>query len=738
MNVRGYFKGLFWRSNLMKRDNFFRKFLASAFALSAISVSSVSAENIGMCTHMAHPHTGNTIPGVLQAIDDIGSKYIRDELRWGWGMQASTGAELQMPTAYWIDDAEKTGVKSLVILGLGNTVFGTDETEIPTLENEEYFNKYLDYVRFVVRNCKGKVEAYEIWNEPNHAPFNYQIKNNLSYEPSDYVELVAAVSEIIEYEDSDAKIVAGAHLLGGTKDSNWMESLFQAGIGNYIDAFSIHVYTHGKAPEDEMADECYDRVEKIMDDYGFNGEIWVTETGYSTATSDNNSTEAEQASYAIRTKVLWDNYLKQNGREGEFFWYDLRCGGTDAADREDNFGVIDYQYNPKPAFNSIKLYNELLEDRAFESLESSGYSSLSIKNQAKYKDEVTGDYTYILYKGKYASGNKLVPLSGDVAYLYDYQGNAKKYDNTNQSITVTLTEEPQIVHCVSYKSSIDSLEYDNEKNICIVAGKTNIPNDEITITLEEEGQTIQIETAKVKDGEFKGRFSPVKDGTFTLTAGKEEIETYYAECEFSAKRSGVAKAENIEYGISAAFNENTTEVTLSGKLTDSDGETADGILNALVLKAGKDLTSATIADVVYMDDVMTENGEFELTFSVKDSKSQKYNLYLRATDSEKTDTSFGNSQDGKYAYTFDFSKDSENLQVKASVNTKEAEEAVIIIISQYDNNGRMLETKTQSISANTDEVLISAAKNPNASSYRAFMWDSLTGMRPIIPVTEIK
>ena len=101
-----------------------------------------------------------------------------------------------------------------------------------------------------------------------------------------------------------------------------MEGLFEAGIGNYIDAFSIHVYTHGKKPEDEMT-ENYNRIEKVMDDYGFDGEIWLTETGYSTAASSYNSTETEQASWAIRTKILWDNYLKTNGRKGEFFWYDL-------------------------------------------------------------------------------------------------------------------------------------------------------------------------------------------------------------------------------------------------------------------------------------------------------------------------------------------------------------------------------------------------------------------------------
>ncbi len=718
-----------------------KKVISAVAALTTMFLStSVFAENIGVCTHMAHSHRGNTIPGVLDKVSELETDYIRDEIRWGWGMQPSATAPLQMPTAYWVDDAEAAEVDSLVILGLGNSAFDVNEA-IPKVDDAEYFNAFLDYVRFVVKTCKGKVEAYEIWNEPNHGPFNYYIANGLSYEPSDYVELVKAVSEVIEDEDEDAKIVGGAHLLGGTQDSGWMEGLFEAGIGNYIDAFSIHIYTHGKCPEREMAD-CYDRVEKIMDNYGFNGEVWLTETGYSTASSSNNSTEEEQAAYAIRTKILWDNYLKTNGRNGEFFWYELRNSGTDAAEREGNFGIIDYKYNKKPSFNSIKLYNELLDDRDFDSLTSSG-SYLTFKNEAKYKDGITGDFTHILYRGKYTSGSKIVPLSGNVAYLYDYQGNiVRTYTNTNQSITVTLAENPQIVHCVSYKSSIESLEYDADKNVCTIFGKTNIPNEELTITLFENGEEVQKETAKVKDGEFKIQFSPAKDGEYVLSAGKEEIEAldseFYAEKELSVKRNAIVKEAEIECGISVEYNEKTMTVTVSGKLMDlKTNENTDGVINALVLKEETDINTAGVSDVIFMDDVKTENGEFSLSFKINDADSSKYRLYLKNAASQREDSGFGNAESGKFIYTFDFSKDEENLLVEASLVSSDAQKAVMII-SQYDASGRLLEVKTQDITANSGEASMKASKNASAVSYRAYMWDSLTGMKPIVPMTEIK
>ena len=61
----------------------------------------------------------------------------------------------------------------------------------------------------------------------------------------------------------------------------------------------------------------------------------------------------------------------------------------------------------------------------------------------------------------------------------------------------------------------------------------------------------------------------------------------------------------------------------------------------------------------------------------------------------------------------------------------------MVTIGEYDGMGRMLETKTESIKTNMESVLISTPKNSGAVTYRAFMWNSLTGMNPIMPMTEI-
>lgn len=722
---------------------YIKRVLSSSIGVLIFLSAPVSAENIGVCTHMAHAHTGNAISRVLDKVEELNCEYIRDELRWGWGMQASETAELQMPaTGGWVDEAKNRDVDSLVILGLGNSVFADDEGELPTVENENYLNKYLEYVRFVVKNCKGKASAYEIWNEPNHGPFNYQIANGIEYNPSDYVKLVAAVSDVIKSEysgdEKQPKIVGGAHLFGGTKDKGWIEGLFESGIGNYIDAFSIHVYTHKYYPEKKMETDAYNRAEKVMKDNGFDGELWVTETGYSTA----DTTQEEQAAWSIRTKVLWDNFLNKNNRAGKFFWYDLRNDGTDASARENNYGLIDYAYSPKLSFNSVKLYNTLLKDRKFYELISAGsYSADTFKNEAKYIDETTGDYTYILYKGKSCIDTQTsVKLSGNIAYLYDYQGNIlKTYNDTNQTVTVDLSENPKFIHCVTYKTSIDELNYDADKNVCTISGQTNLADGELTVSLFENERAVQSEKAKIENGEYKIKFSVNKDGVYKIRAGKEELDnlnsTFVGERDFAPKRKVDNKPENIEYGISAAYDSGTSEVSLCGRLVNSSGEAADGILNILVLNDGDDIQSLKAEDIVYMDDVAVSGGEFTTRFKVKDSTSKKYRLYLRTECSEKEFYSFGNSANGRYVYALDFSESPDEIRFELSLHPTESS---VMLIGQFDKYGRLVKISTKEVKANEGKVALNEKKHPDAVSYIAYLWDNMTSMKPIIPMNKLK
>ncbi len=74
----------------------------------------------------------------------------------------------------------------------------------PRFKTEVEIQRYLDYVRFIVRHFKDRVEYYEIFNEPNieGLPLQY-------IEQEDYINLVKRTVPVIRQEYPEAKIVVG-------------------------------------------------------------------------------------------------------------------------------------------------------------------------------------------------------------------------------------------------------------------------------------------------------------------------------------------------------------------------------------------------------------------------------------------------------------------------------------------------------------------------------------------------
>lgn len=67
----------------------------------------------------------------------------------------------------------------------------------------EEVEQYLNYLRFIVRHFKDRIQYYEIWNEPNVWLPDWYI------DLPDYVNLVQRSVAVIHQEYPEAKIVVG-------------------------------------------------------------------------------------------------------------------------------------------------------------------------------------------------------------------------------------------------------------------------------------------------------------------------------------------------------------------------------------------------------------------------------------------------------------------------------------------------------------------------------------------------
>jgi len=177
-----------------------------------------------------------------------------------------------------------------------------------------------NYVRAVVTRYKGRVRAYEIWNEPNLT------RPDVYYSGSaeKLVELTKIAYQVIKSVDPSAKVVSPAPVAEVSR----IEPFFRLGGGQYIDVFAAHFY----AIPPEVLPKTIREFQDLMARYGIQDkEIWNTEQGYLSAAATNKQDylvqhggvfanrlgEAEYAAFLARSLVL----EAANGISRSY-WYD--------------------------------------------------------------------------------------------------------------------------------------------------------------------------------------------------------------------------------------------------------------------------------------------------------------------------------------------------------------------------------------------------------------------------------
>jgi PKD repeat protein len=97
-------------------------------------------------------------------------------------------------------------------------------------------NDWDSFVRAIATRYKGRIHAYEIWNEPNHAEFYQGSIATL-------VEMARRAYNIIKSVDPDAIVITPCPTHTSTTPEQWMDQYFAAGGNNYYDVVGFHGYS---------------------------------------------------------------------------------------------------------------------------------------------------------------------------------------------------------------------------------------------------------------------------------------------------------------------------------------------------------------------------------------------------------------------------------------------------------------------------------------------------------------
>ena len=191
-----------------------------------------------------------------------------------------------------------------------------------------------NYVRIVATRYKGRVHAYELWNEVN-------LKGFYSGSPEKLVQMARIAYETLKEIDPDV-IVVSPSVTGEGRNTAWLDNYLAKGGGQYADVIGYHFYVPRKTPEAMLP--VIRQVQQIMRNHGQgNKPLWNTETGWrignktmtqrvGAAGSDwLNLDDREAAAYVSRALILgWSAGVSR------FYWYawdNLDMGLIDPSDR---------------------------------------------------------------------------------------------------------------------------------------------------------------------------------------------------------------------------------------------------------------------------------------------------------------------------------------------------------------------------------------------------------------------
>jgi hypothetical protein len=419
-------------------------------------------------------------PGRIAEMDAyIGDKkpIIRLDLSWDRVQPCATCPPDWAALDAQVDVAYAQGVRVLLILdysapwangGRNPNYFPTDD------------GAWANIVSQAVAHFGPKVQAYEVWNEPNISPFGNYGDNSVDVRAGRYWELVKIAYQQVHSGCPGCVVVAGGSAGGDSYTVNnriyndneardWLEWAYQHNMGGYFDAVAFHPYPDwggghipsyakipchdgtwyrywsGFGPDDP---ECggLAALRDVMVRYGDSAKkIWATEFGFPSVGS-REPQAPEHVRDALEEGVRMWRSRPYTGPMFIYSFQDTEKGHevcTNPNEGECHFGLRDNDGNPKePMYSDVRA--ALIGDNWLASL-SPGRSlfrgAAMRSNDGRFTLWMQADGNLVLYDGRNGTQKAIWVRGGLRAYRLSNQhdGNLVLYDQADRPLWASNT-----------------------------------------------------------------------------------------------------------------------------------------------------------------------------------------------------------------------------------------------------------------------------------------------------------
>jgi len=331
----------------------------------------------GMQAHM-YLSSGEQLRA-LDMVTGAGFNWLKQQVRWEYAEPAKGQID-------WgglddiVNNAAAKGVNPLLsVVTSPSWSRGDRRTDGPP----DNYNDFGDFLAALATRYKGKVKAYEVWNEQN---FSREWGGG-TISAGGYVELLKVAYTRIKQADPQAIVVSGALTPTGVNDPNvavddvaFLDQMYQYQGGvfkQYADGVGAHMAGYNNAPEDWVDYHTVstpgfkehpsfyfrriDQLHEVMARYGDSRQLWITEyewastpapvpAGYEWTTHLSEQQVAEFLSrsiQSIKTSRQWVGAI--------FVWnLNFRVLGDPHVSETAIFGILNPDWSPRIMYAALR------------------------------------------------------------------------------------------------------------------------------------------------------------------------------------------------------------------------------------------------------------------------------------------------------------------------------------------------------------------------------------------------